>query len=102
RYFVELCYKFQVMVHACRGLRAAKEGLNQTVLLKVLREERDSLAKRLGDCEADLKRIHHSYTEMMNPDMAVGLENRQRHKIEEQDADLSRLRAEIVSLKRDH
>ncbi|CAM9693804.1 unnamed protein product [Ectocarpus sp. 6 AP-2014] len=102
RHFVELCYKFQVMVHACRGLRAAKEGLNQTVLLKALREERDSLAKRLGDCEADLKRIHHSYTEMMNPDMAVGLENRQRHKIEEQDADLSRLRAEIVSLKRDH
>lgn len=62
----------QVMVHACRGLRAAKEGLNQTVLLKALREERDSLAKRLGDCEADLKRIHHSYTEMMNLDMAVG------------------------------
>ncbi|CAM9402933.1 unnamed protein product [Hapterophycus canaliculatus] len=72
RYFVELCYKFQVMVHACRGLRAAKEGLNQTVLLKALREERDSLAERLGECEADLKRIHHSYTEMINPDMAVG------------------------------
>ena len=62
----------QVMVHACRGLRAAKEGLHQTVLLKALREERDSLAERLGDCEAELKRIHHSYAEMINPDMAVG------------------------------
>ncbi|CAM9386687.1 unnamed protein product [Pylaiella littoralis] len=110
RYFVELCYKFQargqitnrVMVHACRGLRAAKEGLNQTVLLKALREERDSLAERLGDCETDLKRIHHSYTEIMNPDMVVGLENRQRHKIEEQEADLTRLKSEMASLKRDH
>lgn len=62
----------QVMVHACRGLRAAKEGLNQTVLLKALREERDTLAERLGGCETELKRIHHSYAEMMNPDMAVG------------------------------
>ncbi|CAM9627449.1 unnamed protein product [Scytosiphon promiscuus] len=102
RYFVELCYKFQVMVHACRGLRAAKEGLNQTVLLKALREERDSLAERLGDCETNLKRIHHSYTEMINPDMAVGLENRQRHKIEEQEADIGRLKSEIASLRRDH
>eukprot|EP00752_Nemacystus_decipiens_P014953 g13312.t1 len=102
RYYVELCYKFQVMVHACRGLRAAKEGLNQTVLLKALREERDTLAERLGDCESKLKRIHHSYTEIMNPDMVVGLENRQRHKIEEQEADLSRLKSEIVSLRRDH
>lgn len=59
-------------MHACRGLRAAKEGLNQTVLLKALREERDSLAERLGECETELKRIHHSYAEMMNPDMAVG------------------------------
>lgn len=30
------------------------------------------------------------------------LENRQRHKIEEQEADLSRLKSEIVSLRRDH
>lgn len=30
------------------------------------------------------------------------LENRQRHKIEEQEADLSRLKAEMASLKRDH
>lgn len=60
------------MVHACRGLRAAKEGLNQTVLLKALREERDSLADRLSDAETELKRIHHSYTEMMTPEVAVG------------------------------
>lgn len=60
------------MVHACRGLRAAKEGLNQTVLLKVLREERNSLAKKLEDAEVELKRIHHSYTEMMTPEVAVG------------------------------
>ena len=30
------------------------------------------------------------------------LENRQRHKIEEQEADLGRLKAEMASLKRDH
>lgn len=36
------------------------------------------------------------------PNLTRSLENRQRHKIEEQDADLGRLRAEIVSLKRDH
>lgn len=59
-------------MHACRGLRAAKEGLNQTVLLKALREERDALVGRLGDAETELKRIHHSYTEMMTPEVAVG------------------------------
>lgn len=59
-------------MHACRGLRAAKEGLNQTVLLKALREERDSLAERLGEAETELKKIHHSYTEMMTPEVAVG------------------------------
>ena len=66
------CLFEQVMVHACRGLRAAKEGLSQTVLLKALREERDSLAQRLGDAETDLKKIHHSYTEIMTPEVVVG------------------------------
>lgn len=60
------------MVHACRGLRTAKQGLNQTMLLKVLREERDALTSRLGDAEAELKRIHHSYTEMITPEVAAG------------------------------
>lgn len=67
-----MCTATQVMVHACRGLRAAKEGLNQTVLLKALREERDALAEQLGNAETELKRIHHSYTEMMTPEVAVG------------------------------
>lgn len=60
------------MVHACRGLRAAKEGLNQTVLLRALREERDSLSSKLVNAETELKRIHHSYTEMMTPEVANG------------------------------
>lgn len=60
------------MVHACRGLRAAKEGLNQTVLLKALREERDSLERRSEEAETELKKIHHSYTDMMTPEVAVG------------------------------
>ena len=36
------------------------------------------------------------------PAVAIRLENRQRHKIEEQEADLSRLKSELVSLRRDH
>lgn len=69
---VSLPVRIQAMLEACRGLRSAKEGLNQTVLLKALGAERDLLAERLGDAEAELKQIHHGYNEMMTPEMATG------------------------------
>ena len=61
----------QVMVHTCRGLRSAKEGLNLAILVKTLRKERDGIAERLTVAEAELKRIHHSYTEMMTSEVAA-------------------------------
>lgn len=69
------------------------------MLLKALREERDSLAERLGDCETELKRIHHSYAEMMNPDMAVGSVKREN---ETQRADFTVAEAapDVVALKK--
>lgn len=60
------------MVQACRGLRAAKEGLSQMVLLKALRDERDALSERLAVAEAELKKVHHSYAEVMTPEVAQG------------------------------
>ncbi|CAM9492294.1 unnamed protein product [Ascophyllum nodosum] len=114
RLFVDLCHKFQargdicifpsqseVMVHTCRGLRSAKEGLNLAILVKTLRKERDGIAERLTGAEAELKRIHHSYTEMMTPEVAASLENRQQQRIEEQHVDIGRLTADIASFKRD-
>ncbi|CAM9373814.1 unnamed protein product [Choristocarpus tenellus] len=99
RSFVDLCNKFEVMVHVSRGLRAAKQGLNQTVLLRTLGKERDQLAEMLSAAKGELRRIHHTYREVLTPNLAIGLENRQRNKMEEQHAEIGRLNTEIAGLK---
>ncbi|KAG5190253.1 hypothetical protein JKP88DRAFT_299276 [Tribonema minus] len=91
--------EFQLLAHAAHGLRAVREGLSHAVLLKQARAERQALAEQLAGAQAELRRIHHTYAEMLTPETSKGLANRQRIAIEELTAQAKAIRDENGSLK---
>ncbi|CAM9518582.1 unnamed protein product, partial [Chrysoparadoxa australica] len=67
--FLEMCHQFDTMANTVHALNAVKGGLNQVVLLKRIKTERDELEAEAKQLRADLHKANMSYRELTTPEL---------------------------------
>lgn len=106
-YYVNMVHQYEIMAHTTHGLRAVREGLSLTTLVRQLTAERDKLIEKEEMLMGQLRRYIDMTSTAHGPDQSATssvssttLKNKQRVALEEKLEEERHLKDELASLKK--